>query len=111
MANQHFIERRKHPRIMMDVIVSIARVGAADVVGHTADLSLGGIRFVCHALEVEIGEVLHITLDLRDTKLSMAGKVVRITKPNTHALELALAFVEMDARTLELLRVFLEDSQ
>jgi hypothetical protein len=96
---------------MIDVIVSITRVGAADVVGHTVDLSLGGIRFVCPALEVEAGEVLRVTLDLRDTKLSMAGKVVRITNPNAHALELALAFVEMDARTLELLRAFLEDGQ
>jgi hypothetical protein len=95
---------------MIDVIVSIARVGATDVVGHTVDLSLGGILFVCPALEAEIGEVLYMTLDLRDTKLSMAGKVVRITKPNAYALELALAFLQVDARTLELLRVFLEDS-
>jgi hypothetical protein len=96
---------------MIDVIVSITRVDAADVVGHTVDLSLGGIRFVCPALEVGMGELLHITLDLRDTKLSMAGKAVRITKPNAYALELALSFVEVDASTLELLGVFLEDSQ
>ena len=96
---------------MIDAIVSIARVGCDNVAGHTVDLSLGGIRFVCPALDVEIGEVLHVTLDLRDTKLNMAGKVVRITNPNASALELALTFVQMDARTLDLLRVFLEDSQ
>ncbi len=96
---------------MIDVIVSIARAGSANVVGHTVDLSLGGIHFVCPTLEVEIGELLHVTLDLRGTKVSMAGKVVRVTNPNAFARELALAFVQMEARTLELLRMFLEKAE
>ena len=92
LANKHTIERRKCPRVMMDVIF-FACVGSTNVVAHAVDLSLTGIRFVCPALGVEIGELLQVTLDLRGTMVSRAGKVVRVTNLNASAQELALAFV------------------
>lgn len=92
MANKHTIERRKCPRVMIDVIF-FARVGSTNVVAHAVDLSVTGIRFVWPALGVGIGEVLQVTLDLRGTMVSRAGKVMRVTNLNASAQELALAFV------------------
>jgi hypothetical protein len=92
LTSIHTIERRKYPRVKIDTIVTIACAGSSNVAGHAVDLSLTGVCFVCPALEVEIGEVLKVTLDVRGTTVRTTGKVVRITNLNAFAQELALAF-------------------
>ena len=111
MAKDPTFDRRKYQRVMTEALVSIARVESADVVAHAVDLSEGGIRFQCVGLEVELGELLRVTLNLGGSEVSAVGKVVRITELDAFSEELALALVEVDARTLELLHEHLEDFQ
>jgi hypothetical protein len=103
--------RRKYPRIKTEALFSIARVDSADAVAYAVDLSLGGIRFQAVGLQFEIGEMLRVTLNLEGTEVSAIGKLVRITQLDAFTQELALAFAEVDARTLKLLEEYLEDAE
>jgi hypothetical protein len=100
--------RRKYPRVATETMVSVARVGSSDLLGWSLDVSPGGIRFQWVGLEVEVGELLRITLDLGGHQASALGKVVRVAQLDAIAREVALAFVEADARTLELIENHLE---
>jgi hypothetical protein len=100
--------RRKYPRVATETMVSVARVGSSDLLGWSLDVSPGGIRFQWVGLEVEVGEILRITLDLGGQQASAMGKVVRVVALDAIAREVALAFVEADARTLELIENHLE---
>ena len=100
--------RRKYLRVATETMVSVARVGSSDLLGWSLDVSPGGIRFQWVGLEVEVGEILRITLDLGGHQASAVGKVVRVAALDPIAREVALAFVEADARTLELIEQHLE---
>ena len=102
-------ERRKYRRLRTESVVSIARVDADNEVARTVDLSLGGIRFQCAALELELGEVLRVTLDLGGTHISPVGKLVRVTDLDDLNQEFALDFIEVDAEALELLKTHLDE--
>ncbi len=106
-------DRRKYPRVRTDAVAAIERVDSPNVVAYAVDLSLGGIRFqyLGTGLEFEIGELVQMTLNLGDTDVSAAGEIMRIEDLDTSAHELAVAFVELDARTLELLQDSLGDDQ
>jgi hypothetical protein len=103
--------RRKYPRVKTDVLFAVARVDSGDGVAYAVDLSLGGIRFQAVGLRFEIGEILRITLNLDGTEVSAVGKLVRITQLDAFTQELALAFAEVDARTLKLLEDHLENAE
>ena len=109
MAKDPTFDRRKYPRVRTEAIVSIEQVEAKDVLAQAIDLSLGGIRFQCVGLDVEPGELLRVTLNLDGSDVSAVGELVRATDLDAFTQELALALVEVDARTLELLRENLSD--
>ncbi len=111
MAKDPTFDRRKYPRVRTEAVVSIEQVEAKDVLAQAIDLSLGGIRFQCVGLDVEPGELLRVTLNLDGSDVSAVGKLVRVTDLDAFTQELALALVEVDARTLELLRENLSDFQ
>ena len=109
MAKDPTFDRRKYPRVRTEAIVSIEQVEAKDVLAQAIDLSLNGIRFQCVGLDVEPGELLRVTLNLDGSDVSAVGELVRVTDLDAFTQELALALVEVDARTLELLRENLSD--
>jgi hypothetical protein len=100
--------RRKYPRVATETMVAVARVGSSDLLGWSLDVSPGGIRFQWVGLEVEVGEILRITLDLGGQQANAVGRVVRVARLDAIAREVALAFIEADARTLELIEHHLE---
>jgi hypothetical protein len=106
-------DRRKYPRVRTDAVAAIERVDSPNVVAYAVDLSLGGIRFqyLGTGLEFEIGELVQMTVNLGDSDVSAAGEIMRIEDLDTSAHELAVAFAELDARTLELLQDYLGDGQ
>ncbi len=110
MAKDSLFGRRKYPRVQTEVLFSVTRVDASDGVAHAVDLSLGGIRFQSVGLEFEVGQILRVVLNLGGTEVSAIGKLMRITQPDAFTQELALAFVEVDARALKLLEEYLEDA-
>ena len=96
-------DRRKYPRVHTESLVSIARVDAREALAHALDVSMGGIRFQCVGLEVELGEVLRVLLTIGDRTLSVIGKLVRVTELDGFTQEVALTFTEVDAETLRFL--------
>lgn len=109
MAKDPTFDRRKYPRVRTETLVSIARMEAKDVVAHAVDFSLGGIRFQCINLDLGVGELLRVTLNLGGQEVLLVGKVVRSTELDAFVQELALALIEVDADALELLHGQLED--
>ena len=101
-------ERRVHQRFIIDVIASIERADSGGVLGHVMDLSLGGIRLVCLGFKVELQNLLRVKLDLDGTEVTMMSRLVWIKKLDGLAQELALGFVEADAKSIEVLQHYLE---
>ena len=64
-------DRRKYPRVKTEALVSVCRVNRDEVVGHTQDISIGGIRFRCVGLEVKPGELLRVTLNLEGSVINV----------------------------------------
>lgn len=111
MAKDPTFDRRKYPRVMTEALVSIAWLDSKEVQAHAMDLSLGGIRFQCADLEFEPGQMLRVTLKLGEQEASLVGKTVRVTELDAFVQEVALALVDVDAQTLELLHEQLADFQ
>ena len=109
LAKDPTFDRRKYPRVRTEAVVSIAQVEAKDVLAQAVDLSLNGIRFQCVGLDVVPGELLRVTLNLEGNEASAVPKLVRVTDLDAFTQELALTLIEVDARTLELLRENLSD--
>jgi hypothetical protein len=109
LAEDLTYDRRKYPRVRTEALLSIARVDDSDLVARTVDLSMGGLRFRCVGLEVDLGEVLRVSLRLGGSEISLVGKLVRITDLDDLTQELALAFIEIDAAALELIQEELPD--
>ncbi len=104
------MDGRKYPRVRIDADVSIARMVSRDVTGRALDLSRGGIRFACVSLIAAVGELVRVSLDLGGARVSIVGKVVRITPIDSFVRELALAFVETDSATDRLLNEYVEST-
>ncbi len=101
-------DSRKYPRIRIDADISITRVAFRNVAGRAVDLSQRGIRLACVDPETAVGELVRVNLDLDGVRVSIVGKVVRITAMDSFVSEVALAFVEMDAETSQLLEEYVE---
>ncbi len=106
------IDRRKYPRVRTDSLVSIRRLETPPpALAHALDLSLGGVRFQCVGVELELNEVVSVTLTLGDRTATVIGKLVRVTDLDAFTQEVALAFLVADDSTQALLREALPEGQ
>ena len=97
-------ERRTYPRVRLESVVSVARANLIDVVAQARDLSLGGIRFGIEGMELELGDVLRVTIELGGATMNVIGQLVRLTDIDDFRQEAALAFLDVAPETLELMR-------
>jgi hypothetical protein len=103
-------DRRKYPRLRTDSIVSIRRLGPGSNLGHALDVSLGGIRFQAVGIELDLGEVVRITLTLGTETVEVEGKLVRITDLDPFTQEVALSFTQVDPAVLDVLKDHLPEA-
>ena len=104
-------DRRKYPRVRTESVVSIRRLSPPETLAHALDLSLGGIRFQCVGVELELGEAVAVTLTLGNRTVTVAGCLKRRTDLDAFTQEVALEFLECDDQTLALLRETLPEGQ
>jgi len=97
-------DRRALERSPLDSTVAVSRASLVDVVAQAQDLSGGGIHFVVEGLDLELGEVLRVTLDCDGVPVSAIGQLVRVTHIDEFKQEAALAFLEVENEAVELLR-------
>ena len=97
-------ERRKYRRVPTDSVVSIRRIDSAEIVAQALDLSLGGIRFQCVGIEVEVGETVAVDIMLEGSTASVLGRLVRVTELDAFCQEVAMAFLEMNDETEQVLK-------
>jgi len=83
--------------------VSIARVDTRESLAHALDVSIGGIRFQCVGLEVDLGETLRVQLTIGSRTILVEGQLVRVTELDGFTQEVALAFTSVDPETLRFL--------
>ena len=103
MDKDSTFDRRKYPRVRTESLVSIARVDTRQALAQALDVSIGGIRFQCVGLEVELGELLRVLLTIGDRTVSVVGRLVRATELDGFTQEVALSFTEIDPETLRFL--------
>ena len=96
-------DRRKYPRVRTESLVSIARVDTRESLAHALDVSIGGIRFQCVGLEVDLGEILRVQLTIGSRTILVEGQLVRVTELDGFTQEVALAFTNVDPETLRFL--------
>ncbi len=108
-------ERRSYARVKLESVLSVVRVTheavrsvaraeIIDVVAQARDLSLGGIRLQVEGMDLELGDVLRVTLELGGQVTTVIGQLVRATEIDEFRQEIALAFLEVDPASLELLQ-------
>ena len=102
-------DRRKYPRVHTDAVVSIARIEAPSSLGHAMDLSEGGIRFQCVGVELDLADVVRVTLTLGTDTIEIVGRLVRLVELDAFTQEVALAFLDVDAEADEVLKRHLTD--
>ena len=110
MDKDSTFDRRKFPRVQTESLVSIARVHEREAHAHALDVSIGGIRFQCVGLEVDLGEELRVQLTIGDRTVSVIGKLVRVTELDGFTQEVALTFTEVDSETLSFLASHLPEA-
>jgi len=110
LAAKTSVDVRKYPRVRIDADVSVTRMASPETSGRTVDLSLGGIRFVCVALEAKLGDVIGVCLNMDGIKVNLEGKVVRVTEMDDFIGEIALAFADMDSFTHQVLEEYMEQA-
>ena len=96
-------DRRKYPRVRTESLVSIARVDTRETLAHALDVSIGGIRFQCVGLEVDLGETLRVQLTIGARTILVEGELVRVTELDGFTQEVALNFTRVDPETLRYL--------
>jgi hypothetical protein len=106
---QDDVDRRKFPRVHTDSVVSISRIDTPSTLGHALDVSLGGIRFQCVGVELELGDVVSVMMTLGDETLEIKGRLVRVTDLDAFTQEVALGFTELDPAVLEVLKEHLPE--
>ena len=97
-------ERRSYRRVRLESVVSVARANLIDVVAQARDLSLGGIRFLVEGMELGLGDILRVTLQLGDDQVNVVGQIVRQTDIADFRQEVALAFLDVDSDSLDIMR-------
>ena len=102
-SDRSTFDRRKYPRVRTESLVSIARVDTRETLAHALDVSIGGIRFQCVGLEVDLGEVLRVQLTIGNRTILVEGQLVRVTELDGFTQEVALAFTNVDPETLRFL--------
>jgi PilZ domain-containing protein len=102
VANSTF-DRRKYPRVRTEALVSIARVDTRESLAHALDVSIGGIRFQCVGLEVDLGETLRVQLTIGARTVQVVGQLVRVTELDGFTQEVALSFTDVDPETMRFL--------
>ncbi len=55
MRSDPTFDRRKYLRVLTEQVISIGRLDSREGLAHSLDLSLGGIRFQCVGLGVDVG--------------------------------------------------------
>lgn len=108
LADTTSVNDRKYPRVRIDADVSVAHTASPEASGRAFDLSLGGIRFMCVELEAKLGDMVGVCLNLDGIKLTLEGKVVRVTEMDDFVREVALAFVDIDSFTRQVLDEYME---
>jgi PilZ domain len=109
VTDRSTFDRRKYPRVRTESLVSIARVDTRESLAHALDVSIGGIRFQCVGLEVDLGETLRVQLTIGDRTIQVVGKLVRVTDLDGFTQEVALSFTEVDDDTLRFLTASLPE--
>ena len=100
--------RREHLRVPIDKYLRVP-IKAVRIAISTprpsvgVDLSVGGLRFYCGILGVEVGDTLHVELELQGSLHMVVGTVVRVSEHDGSAQEIALAFRDVDPETQRLL--------
>ena len=97
-------ERRGFSRIPVGEVVAVARANLADMVAQARDVSLGGIRFLIQDMELQLGDVLRLVLDLGEGEIRAVGQIVRVTEVEDFQQEIAVAFLDVDPASLERMR-------
>jgi hypothetical protein len=103
-------DRRKYPRVRTDAVVAICRLDPPQTLGHAMDLSLSGIRFQCVGVELELGELVRVTLTLGAATVNVIGQLVRVTDLDAFTQEVALDFLGLDQETEQVLREHLPEA-
>jgi hypothetical protein len=88
-------ERRAFLRTECEAVVAVSRASVVDVVAQAQNLSPGGIHFIVEGLELELGEVLRVTIDCDGVPISTVGQLVRVTNIDDFKQEAALAFLDV----------------
>jgi hypothetical protein len=109
MKGRDDVDRRKFPRVHTDSVVSISRVDTPASLGHALDVSLGGIRFQCVGVELELGDVVSVVMTLGRETLEVKGELLRVTDLDAFTQEVALGFTEVDPEALEILKEHLPE--
>ncbi len=97
-------ERRAYSRVLLESIVSVGRANLIDVVAQARDLSMGGVRFMVEGLDMALGDMLRVTIGLDGRTVIAIGQVVRLTEVDESRQEVAMAFLEVDAHSLDWMR-------
>jgi hypothetical protein len=97
-------ERREFVRASVDSIVSVSRANVLDVVGQAQNISAGGIHFIVEGLDVALGDVLRVTIDVDGEPVQVVGQLVRVTDIGDSKQEAALAFLEVPSEVAQRLR-------
>ena len=102
-------ERRAFSRTECEALVAVSRASVVDVVAQAQNLSPGGVHFVVEGLELELGEVLRVTIDCDGIPISTVGQLVRVTNIDEFKQEAALAFLDISGETYERIQHALVD--
>ncbi len=97
-------DRRRHPRMKKDIMMSIERLDGHDHVGHVQDLSLGGVRFQSVGPKLPLEETVRVLFSMGEDTFSIFGRTVRIRRLDAFSQEVSLAFTRMPPERLEALR-------
>ena len=87
-------DRRKYPRVRAEALVVVRRVEGEMRLGRGLDLGIGGIRFQCLGPDLEIGEVIEVTLALAEDSVTAVGTTIRVTDVG-QMQEVAMAFEQV----------------
>jgi PilZ domain len=90
VTDRSTFDRRKYPRVRTESLV-------------------GGIRFQCVGLEVDLGETLRVQLTIGSRTIQVEGQLVRVTELDGFTQEVALAFTNVDPETLRFLSTSLPE--
>ena len=97
-------ERRAYSRVRLESVVSVGRANLVDVVKQARDATEGGIRFEAEGMELELGDVLRVAVQLGPEVAATVGQIVRVTDVDDFRQEVAMTFLEIEPHHLEHLR-------